>query len=330
MQKRLWISIALAAICCYFAFRGISFIGLVRSFAGASKEWIFAALMLYLLNYYLRAIRWSIFLKDIKKIEPPALWGPLMIGFLANNILPFRMGELVRAQVTGVKFKISRTASLGTILLERLFDTVSFLTTFILAAFYCHFPPLAKKGAITLAISCFAVVVCLFLLSRNKDRFLTFMRSLSIPQRHKNRIDDFVVNFVHGTTSMRRPDQAALALISSLIIWSFEGLFLFLVARAFHLNLGFAQSFFLLFFLGLSVTLPQAPGYVGTLELFGTTALLLIGIPKASGLPVILAIHGLQFTFVCAVGGLALWQEGLSIGNLMAMKIQEDPLPIDG
>jgi uncharacterized membrane protein YbhN (UPF0104 family) len=87
---------------------------------------------------------------------------------------------------------------------------------------------------------------------------------------------------------------------------------LYLMAHSFSVPLHYPQSFFLLFFMGLSVTLPQAPGYVGTLELFGVTALALLGIPKSQGLPVILAIHGTQFTFILILGLWALWKEGLS------------------
>ena len=88
------------------------------------------------------------------------------------------------------------------------------------------------------------------------------------------------------------------------------------MAHAFVVNLLYSQAFFLLFALGLSVTLPQAPGYVGTYELFGITALGLLGIPKDQGLPVILAIHGMQFAFITLLGTLGLWHEGLSFQNL--------------
>ena len=78
----------------------------------------------------------------------------------------------------------------------------------------------------------------------------------------------------------------------------------------------YGQAFFLLFALGLSVTLPQAPGYVGTFELFGVTALTFLGIPKDQGLAVILAVHGTQFIFITLLGSLALWKEGLTFRSL--------------
>src|ERR1035441_6562237 len=88
------------------------------------------------------------------------------------------------------------------------------------------------------------------------------------------------------------------------------------MAGAFAVDVKYAGAFFLLFAIGLSVTLPQAPGYVGTFELFGVTALALLGIPKNQALPVILAIHGTQFTMIALMGTIGLWREGLSFHSL--------------
>src|SRR5581483_7423717 len=139
MQKHFAIGIAVAAVCLYFAFRGISFIDLAHSLRMAHVSWIILAMAVYSVGYYLRALRWEVLMSPIKKITAHELLGPLLIGFFANNILPFRIGELVRAQVAGKKFQISRTASLGTILLERISDTISFLLTFMAAAIFFPF-----------------------------------------------------------------------------------------------------------------------------------------------------------------------------------------------
>jgi len=113
-----------------------------------------------------------------------------------------------------------------------------------------------------------------------------------------------------------QPQFVIEAMAFSIVIWVTEGTFLYLISRAFVIPLTYAGAYFLLFALGLSVTLPQAPGFVGTFELFGVTALSLLGIPKSQGLPVVLAVHGIQFIFIAILGCLALWKEGLSFQNL--------------
>jgi len=226
------------------------------------------------------------------------------------------MGELVRAHVCGTKLSISRTASLGTILLERLCDTLSFLTTFLVASLFFPFPHYMKKGAWLLGGSCILIIIGLFLLHHHEDRFWLILKWSPLPPIWKQKIQHLTTHFIHSTAGILQPRFVLEAMALSLVIWVMEGTFLYLVASAFAVHLAYAGAFFLLFALGLSVTLPQAPGFVGTFELFGTTALSLLGIPKSQGLPVILAIHGLQFAFIAVFGFLALWKEGLSFSNL--------------
>ena len=137
MRKQLFISIVIALICLYWAFRGISFPHLISGASKWPKEsgllWLFASIHR---GWFFRTWRWQILIRPIYAIPIFDLLGPLILGYFANNILPFRMGELVRAHIIGQKFKISRTASLGTILLERLCDMIAFLSTFVVAALF--------------------------------------------------------------------------------------------------------------------------------------------------------------------------------------------------
>lgn len=319
MRKHLWIGLLIALICLYFAFRDISFRQIASSFESANPGWVILAVSIYLIGYLLRSLRWKVLMEPVKDIPTRSLFAPMIIGFLANNILPFRMGEIVRAHMTGKKFDISRTASLGTILLERLFDTVSFLTTFVAIALFFPFPFWVKRAAGALGGACGGVIIGLIVVSKHEHRFHMLVDAAPLPGTWKRRLYRVVSDLTRGVSSMTRLKHVAAALSLSLIIWIIEGTILYLIARALHVPLGYPQSFFLLFFLGLSVTLPQAPGYVGTMELFGTTALTVLKIPKGEGLALVLAIHGFQFCFIILMGSWALWKEGLSIRRLAKM-----------
>jgi len=318
MRKSLWIGILVAVICLYVAFRGISLPQLGIALSHAHPGPIFIALAIYVIGYFLRALRWSILLKPVQAIKAPRLLGVMMIGYFANNVLPLRMGEFVRAHLCGKKFNISRTASLGSILLERIFDTLSFLSTFIAASFLYPFPRYMEKGAWLLGGACFLVIIALVFIRIYQHLFQRLIERTAVPPVWKIRIKELTSQFVHSTSGMTQPRYIIEALLLSLIIWMIEGTFLYCVMQSFEIHLPYAGAFFLLFALGLSVTLPQGPGYVGTFELFGVTALTLLGIPKEQALPVILTIHGTQFLFVCILGSLGLWKEGLSFQSLAA------------
>jgi len=317
MKKQMLLGILIAIVCLYFAFRGISITGLFHALRTARLRWIACALMIYSIGYILRAFRWRILMEPIRRCSAGELFAPMIIGFLANNILPFRMGEFIRAHVTGTKFNVSRTASLGTILLERLCDTVSFLSTFIAVALIFPFPGVVEKGAAALGLLCILVTASLVIILRHRDRFQEVVEKLRIPQNWKRTIEHLVGNFAQGVSSLKKARHVAGALLLSLVIWTIEGSYLYLIAKSLSAPLSYPQAFFLLFFMGLAVTLPQAPGYIGTLELFGVTALALLGIPKQQALPVILSIHGTQFCFILAVGMWALYHEGISLNSLI-------------
>jgi len=323
MLKKLLFGIALAGVCLYFAFQGISIRATMDSLRQAQCQWIALAVVLYGFAYVMRTWRWKILMGPVHPVPASQLFHPLVIGFFANNVLPFRMGELVRAHVTGRKFGISRTASLGTILLERLSDMISFLSTFVAAAFFFPFPRNAERGAALMAAACVALIFGLIVGIKFRSHLHQWIDKLPLPAPWKARLQDITEDFVQGISGVHNLSYVAGAMALSLIIWINEGTNLFLIARAFPIHLSYPQAFFLLFFLGLSVTLPQAPGYVGTMELFGVTALTLLGITKAQALPVILAIHGTQFSFIIVLGLFSLWREGMSFNKLVEPAKQE-------
>src|SRR5207302_1987252 len=125
------------------------------------------ALCIYACSFSLRAYRWSKLMEPVKPASTGELLRPMIIGFFANNVLPFRMGELVRAHMAGKKLNISRTASLGTIVLERICDTLSFLSIFLAVAFFFPFPGAIRHAAFVLGAACFGLIAVLFFASKH-------------------------------------------------------------------------------------------------------------------------------------------------------------------
>jgi glycosyltransferase 2 family protein len=318
MRKKyiVWLGYLFGASCLFFAFRGISFREFGQTLIQARPQWIALAILIYTVGYLMRTLRWSLLLKPVQAIHSRQLFWPMMIGFFANNVLPLRMGEVVRAHICGKKFEISRTSSLGSIFLERICDTLAFLTTFLTASLFLPFPKNMETGAWVLGSGCVAAVITVMVIRAHEARFHAIVDLFPLPDSLKDRIKHLAGHFIHATSGVTQPRYVIEALILSLVIWTIEGTFMYSMSRAFAVPLGYGQAFFLLFAIGLSVTLPQAPGYVGTFEFFGVTALSLIGIPKSQGLPLILAIHGTQFVFIGILGLIGLWKENLSLHSL--------------
>src|SRR5205814_656813 len=113
MRKNVHIALGflIAGVCLYFAFRGISFREMGVNLKRASLAPIFLALALSVVGFLLRSQRWAVLMAPVRPTGRFELFWVMMIGFFANNVLPLRMGELVRAHICGTKLNISRTAS---------------------------------------------------------------------------------------------------------------------------------------------------------------------------------------------------------------------------
>lgn len=315
------VGIVVGAVCLYMAFRGISLGQVALAIRSANPAWIALAMGVYTFGYFFRSLRWSILMRPLQELSARELYSPMMLGWFANNVLPFRMGELVRAYIAAHKFNITVSASLGTILLERLFDMFAFLTTFLIAAFFFPFPKSVEQGAAALGGLCLLVTIALLIVSSHQKRFHDVInRFPAIPEAIKTKVIHIVSNFSQGIGTVKNPQLIFKAASLSIIVWCMEGSVLYCFGRAFDVGMGYPAAFFLLFFMGLSVMLPQAPGYVGTMEWFGVSAMVLLGIPKEQGLPVILTVHASTFLYICLVGLWALWHEGLTMNSIFAVE----------
>jgi glycosyltransferase 2 family protein len=325
MRKEFIIPLIISVGCLYAAFRGISFGEVWHALQQAHLSWVGLAVCLNLLGYALRSLRWEQLMAPVKPIPARELFKPLVLGFFANNVLPFRMGELARAHIAGRKFGISRTASLGTIVLERLFDMISFVVIFLSIMFFFPFPEAIRRAAFLMGAGCTLFMTVLWLGSRHQDFALRLFARLPLSAKWNERVQRLFSHFNQGVSGLSRASAVFKTILLSFCVWTCEATFIFIIAQAFPITFTFPQAFFLLFFLGLSVALPQAPGYVGTMEFFGTSALFLLGIPREQGLPVILTIHGTQFAIVISLGFYMLWSERLSFRSLVTSDAHSQP-----
>jgi uncharacterized membrane protein YbhN (UPF0104 family) len=173
-----------------------------------------------------------------------------------------------------------------------------------------------EKGAWLLGGVCLLTISGLIFIRTYEVAFHAALDWSFLPHSWKGKIKHLAGHFISSTSGLSEPRYIIETMGLSLVVWIIEGSFLFFMAHAFGVSMKYSEAFFLLFALGLSVTLPQAPGYVGTYEFFGVTALTLLGISKDQGLPLVLAIHGTQFIFVSIFGIIGLWQEGLTLNSL--------------
>ena len=136
-----WFGFVLSLFFLVIFFRKIDLVTIWNSFLSVEYLYVIPLVVFNIFSFWVRAKRWQYLLAPIKKIKISPLFHATAIGFLANNILPARIGELVRAYVLGSKEKISKTSSFATIVVERLFDGFTILLLFLVVILFLPFPP---------------------------------------------------------------------------------------------------------------------------------------------------------------------------------------------
>jgi len=310
---RSFLSILLAAVFLYIAFRGISFSDLWQSLREVRYLWIALLVPIGLASHYVRALRWKYLLGHVKKdISTPNLFSAVMIGYMVNNVLP-RVGELIRPYVAGKLEGISKSTAFGTVVIERIIDMMTFF--FVLCLVLFLFPqsltafwddaeslrPLFLAGS----VGSFVLFVLIFLKSESIFRLVRYLKPI-IPLRYRDKIDAIIDSFLSGfkIASMRK--KLPIVIFLSLSIWFLYGLGLYVPFFAFEpiaqLNLGFSASMILLTVVSIAFVLP-APGAFGTYHSFLRYALVkLYGVDDVTALSYSLVTHEVNFIVIMIVG----------------------------
>ena len=138
-KKMLFIAGILVSIICSWLFvRKIEWSSLGVAFSDAKYIYIFPTIILMFISHYFRAIRWEVLISPVKKVSVLNLFSAIMIGFMANNVLPARLGEVIRPVMIARKEKIKVSTSFATVVMERIFDILGII---VIASLLFYFLP---------------------------------------------------------------------------------------------------------------------------------------------------------------------------------------------
>ncbi len=295
----------------------------------ANYIWLIPALALYFLAVFFRALRWRFLLMHIKSVPAIRLYSPVVVGYMANNLLPVRLGEFVRAWFFSEREGVSKSAALGTVLLERVFDGVGLL---IIALLVWPFLDVSEvfsafsddigipEGAlIGLILALFlGVLVLMFgvaLFSGMRDAVVNLLLRF-LPQRVRAPAQRVLYSFVDGLSGLRNPKRVALILIVTMPVWLAEGAMYHIIGWAFDLGVPYNGSLFITAIANLAVSLPSAPGGIGPFEY--ATKVVLEGFNESSEVAAAYAVilHAALLAPVTALGLFFMWLHNLSFSEM--------------
>jgi uncharacterized protein (TIRG00374 family) len=316
---RVILGVALAAACLFFAFRGINYHELWESLTQANYVWLVPAMLFVLASMVFRTFRWRCLLSPVKTIGFMDLFSAINICFMANNFLPARSGEFIRAVLIGKKRQVSISTVLATVVLERIFDAICVMGFFLYLIFSFSVDEKWKKAGLLLVVAYSAALAFLVLgriysqaVQRVVHRILSVFSSTIA-----NKICRVIDSFLQGLNALKEWKQVALIMIYSACVWGTILATYYFLCGAFGVHMSPHGYVLLLCALAVAVMAP-IPGYIGSFHAAYKAALLAFGYPSSLALACAIVAHGSQYMFITILGVLCLWREGISFGKLRA------------
>lgn len=324
MKAKFWIGIIISIVFLYLFFRKVDFYELWRSLKGVNYFYIIPIIMLMPVMFFVRAERWRCLLIPIRNIGIPSLFSATVIGFAANNILPARIGEIVRAYVIGRKENISKSSALATIIVERFFDGLMVILFILLII---AFPPFKEveiierlKGAAFLLSGIFiGGVFAMIFLKYNTTVALEWAKFLfsPLPPRFSEKLLGILKSFAEGLGVIGKGGYIFLIFIYSMIIWFLAVLVAYILLPAFSLKgLPIMAAIFIQVAIAFGVAVPSAPGYVGTFHYACALGLGLLGVDSYTAKSFAIVMWAVSIIPVTVLGLFFLWRDNLSLREI--------------
>jgi len=320
-----WLGVAISLGFLYLALRGLHLEDLGDSFRQANYWWLIPGVAVYFLGVWARAWRWHYLLRPVKSIPTRTMFPIVAIGYMGNNIYPARAGEVLRAVVLKRRQDVPVSASLATIIVERVFDGVV-----MLAFVFVNLPELARltsdSGFVgniqTLALwgtGAFLGALAVFLLAAmfpvQAEAILVSLVGRLLPGRLRTRAIELGQRFLGGLQSLRSPREAVMVFFTSVVIWLLETGKYWFVMHAFPFQVSFFALMLMNGIVNLATTIPSAPGYVGTFDAPGIAVLAAYGVGQATAAAYTLVLHIALWLPITALGAYYFVREGLKWGE---------------
>lgn len=344
---RVWLGIAITVGALYYAFRGVDMHALWSDISGANPWWlILVAAPAQVWSIYIRAVRWRYLTRGVTDCDVGQSFRATAVGYMANNIFPLRMGEVIRAWYLGRDTSSSTTALLGTLIVERTIDVVFVLA---LAAVL-----VGAQGARAAGIDPAEVMVPLCGLVAGMIGVIVALRfapdatlrrahrvmGFFLPQRFRERAENLLTQVAAGLAGLRSARDLAWVCFHSAVLWWICIVLTFWAAlRSVGIDLGGPLSEFMaagrvMVWVGLAVALPSAPGFVGPFHAACRAALVPLGVPKAQALALGTLAHLVFWVTITGLGLIVLRFRGGHLEDALSAAEEEaspagEPAPGD-
>lgn len=321
MKKwQFWLGVLISIFFVWLALRGLNLDDFWGAVQKANYIWLLPGIGVYFIGVWVRAWRWHFLLKPIKEIPTKTMFPITTIGYMGNNIYPARAGEVLRAVILKRREGVSVSASLATIIVERIFDGVV-----MLAFVFVNLPELAalttESGFVgniqqvaVIGTGIFLAALIAFLVAAmfpQATMKVALQAIRFLPQHLHTRVIGLANRFLDGLASLRSPLNVLMVFFTSVVIWLLETVKYWFVMHAFDFTVSFFALMLLNGLVNLATTIPSAPGYIGTWEAVTKAVLVAFHVDPETALGYAVVLHVALWFPITALGAYYLAKEGI-------------------
>ena len=333
-----WLGLIISAVFLYLVLRKIDFVALWQVLLAADYWWLIPGVLVYFIALWVRSWRWHYLLRPLKAIPTRTMFPIVTLGYAGNNIFPARAGEVVRAVILKRKQGVPISASLATIIVERVFDGIV-----MLAFVFVNLAELTRLTSVSIGVlginfgvrevaiwgsiaffGALAIFLVAAMFPAPTDRLVTWLIERLVPVRLREKTLGVTRRFLDGLESLRSPFDVLMVFFTSVLIWLLETVKYWFVMHAFSFSVSFFALMLMNGVVNLATTIPSAPGYLGTFDLPGIAILQAYNIPREVAASYTFVLHFALWFPVTALGLFYMFREGIKWTETIQAK---DELP---
>ena len=298
------LGIAISVVSLYLVLRQVDLAAVGRVLASAAPGWVAGVTACIAIDVVCRTVRWQGLLAPIQRVRFVPVLGYLLVGYLANNVLPARLGELVRSHYLGDRENMSRATTLGTIVVERVVDTAVLVAIASAAILLLHVRGVVASAVLVgLGITGLLIVGLAAALVAHRLPYAD--RAVAAVERWPTVIS-LAGRLRGGLAVAGRPRTVAVAVGWSVVAWSATVVGFAAAGHAVGVELTWGQAALLAAGVSLATAIPAGPGYLGTFELAAVQIAAVFGVGADPAVALAVLVHAVILVLTSVGGAVAL------------------------
>jgi uncharacterized protein (TIRG00374 family) len=325
-RRRFWLGVACSALFLYLAIGKVHWEELQAALQAVDWRYLLLATVVFMLRLLIGGLRWRALVLPLGSLSVREAFSYLNIGHMANNLLPLRAGEIVRAVLVGDRKGFSKTAVFATIVADRLLEVLALVAYAVLLMLIMPIPPLVKQSALVFGSVGVLVGMGLWWAAGHvfpaAPQTSPHASDTALPSRRRQwvgllqKVSRQARGFASGLTALRSPGQVGAALGYSTLGWGLSVGFTWLVLQACHVDLPWTAALMVIVVVNFGAAIPSAPGFIGVMHFLVVIALKPWTLGQSAALAFALVYHAQSFLLTVGLGITCLIWERRSVPAL--------------